>query len=53
MHIPFSAGARSASLALGAGLAHAGVNAQAPVSLDDRISAAVQPYSDAVASVMF
>ncbi len=53
MHIPFSAGVRRASFALGAGLAHAGANAQAPVSLDDRISAAVQPYSDAVASVMF
>ena len=47
------AGARGAMLALGAGLAHAGAHAQAPSGLDARISAAVQPYSDAIAGVIF
>ena len=53
MHIPFSHGARRAMLALGAGLVHAGASAQTPDTLDARISAAVQPFSDAIAGVIF
>lgn len=53
MPMSFPSSARSALLALGAGLAHAGVQAQEPASLDARISAAVQPYSDAIAGIIF
>jgi alanine or glycine:cation symporter, AGCS family len=46
-------GARAAALALCAGAAHSAANAQTPTGLDARISAAVQPFSDAIAGVIF